>query len=121
MREQANKPAATPEGVSAAAAAKHAALSMLVALSRQSPELAQAVASQGGLEAAVECLADTDADAREAAGAVPAGGLGWDLGLQHSSLACRAPPHSSCPHNLTLPPLDAPFAAPCLQPAPWRT
>lgn len=49
-------------------AAKRAAVGMLVSLMRHSPHLAAAAADQGGLQAAVACLGDADAETREGAG-----------------------------------------------------
>lgn len=49
-------------------AAKRAAVGMLVSLMRHSPQLAAVAADQGGLEAAVACLGEADAETREGAG-----------------------------------------------------
>ncbi|KAL4440119.1 hypothetical protein ABPG75_003120 [Micractinium tetrahymenae] len=60
-----------PSSPSAAAdrryAAKRAAVGMLVSLMRHSPQLAGAAADQGGLQAAVACLGEADAETREGA------------------------------------------------------
>lgn len=77
------QPAAPTTGDAATdrrSAAKRAAvgMGMLVSLTRHSSQLAVAVADQGGLQAAVSCLADTDPEVKEGAGGCL--GHGWCVG-----------------------------------------
>ena len=61
------------DAAAAAVAARRSLMGLLVALMRHSPELAAAAAAQGGLAAAVQGLADGDAETREGAGEQGAG------------------------------------------------
>jgi len=71
MKEQrAEAAAAAPEEATPERrfAAKRAAVGMLVSLTRHSAALAGAAVEQGGLEAAIACLAEVDAEVKEGAG-----------------------------------------------------
>ncbi len=48
-------------------------MAMLAALTRHAGEVANAVAQQGGMQAAVECLSNKEGETKEAAGEAPVG------------------------------------------------